>query len=383
MSNSPEEILKQFDKYLKSDEKSDDVAALVIREFLIPVEGKDGVVFPATYASKTKGQESDYNIDPIGKGGNVWNEPNVCLIDSVGSQANRMEPLFKKPPYDELVPQITFQAGDEEINLLDVGHRAGDAIVQRTELQDTLEKAFKAVLSSNPNHEPLAEIAPTSLVFGVWDSRNTQAKLPRLIASTIRAFDVRKLTRSAQYSPPLNYAEHGIFTKEEQKKAKGDSKNPLAQLGFVEVPATGTHGGVIADGDIRRDATLGLAALRLLKAKEDENAEEKKKTLTLRRYIFGLALTAFAAPTKNYLRQGCMLVNDSEKPAEIKEVHRNGQRTPIHFSHDNARSFAQKAMQEFWKDKTESGLPPNLTFQFDPDKARKDVQEAKKKAKKK
>ena len=377
MSNSPEEILKQFDKYLKSD----DVAALVIRESLIPVEGKDGVVFPATYAPKTKGQESDYNIDPIGKGGNVWHEPNVCLIDSVGSQANRMEPLFKKPPYNALVPQITVQAGSKKINLLDAGHRAGDAIARCSALQEPLQKAFEEVLASN--YEPLARIAPTSLVFGVWDSRNTQAKLPRLIASTIRAFDVRKLTRSAQYSPPLNYAEHGIFTKEEQKKAKGDSKNPLAQLGFVEVPATSTHGGVIADGDIRRDATLGLAALRLLKAKEDENAEEKKKTLTLRRYIFGLALTAFAAPTKNYLRQGCMLVNDSEKPAEIKEVHRNGQRTPIHFSHDNARAFAQKAMQEFWKDKTESGLPPNLTFQFDPDKARKDVQEAKKKAKKK
>ena len=373
-------MLERFDKYLKYE----DVAALVIRESLIPVEGKDGVVFPATYAPKTKGQESDYNIDPIGKGGNVWNEPNVCLIDSVGSQANRMEPLFKKLPYAALVPQITFQADDKPpINLLDVGHRAGDAIVRWTELQDTLEKAFKSVLSFN--HEPLAEIAPTSLVFGVWDSRNTQAKVSRLIASTIRAFNVRKLTRSAQYSPPLNYAEHEIFTKEEQKKAKGDSKNHLAQLGVVEVPATGTHGGVIADGGIRRDATLGLAALRLLKAKGDENAEEKKKTLMLRRYIFGLALTAFTAPVENYLRQGCMLVNDPkpEKPDESKEVHRNGQPTSINFDHEDALAFAQKATKEFWKDKTESGLPPNRTFQFDPDKARKDVQEAKKKAKKK
>ena len=41
----------------------------------------------------------------------------------------------------------------------------------------------------------LAKIAPTSLVFGAWDSRDTQAKLPRLIASTIRAYDVVKLSR--------------------------------------------------------------------------------------------------------------------------------------------------------------------------------------------
>lgn len=367
-------MLEQFDKYLESD----DVAALVIRESLIPVEGKDGIVFPATYAAGT-GFKGGYNIDSH----KDKEEQNVCLIDSVGSQANRMEPLFKKPHYNALVPQITFRAGDKEINLLDVGHRAGDAIVRCTELQDILEKAFNAVLSFN--HEPLAEIAPTSLVFGVWDSRNTQAKVPRLIASTIRAFDVRELTRSAQYSPPLNYAEHEIFTKEEQKKAKGDSKNHLAQLGVVEVPATGTHGGVIADGGIRRDATLGLAALRLLKAKGDENAEEKKKTLTLRRYIFGLALTAFTAHTENYLRQGCMLVNDPEpeKPDESKEVHRNGQPTLINFDHEDALAFAQKAMKEFWKDKTESGLPSNRTFRFDSGKARKDVKEAKKKAKKK
>lgn len=370
MSNSSEEMLEQFDKYLESD----DVAALVIRESLIPVEGKDGVVFPATYAAGTN-FKGGYNIDsPKGK-----EEQNVCLIDSVGSQANRMEPLFKKPPYDELVPQIIFRAGgDKEINLLDVGHRAGDAIVRCTELQDTLEKAFKAVLSFN--HEPLGEIAPTSLVFGVWDSRNTQAKLPRLIASTIRAFNVRKLTRSAQYSPPLDYSKQEVFTEEEKQKAEGDSKNPLAQQGFVAHPATGSHGGVIADEGIRRDAVLSLAALRLLKTKEDGDA--KKKRLTLRRYIFGLALTAFTAPTENYLRQGCMLVNDPENPAKIEEVHRNGQRTSINFDHEDALAFAQKAMQEFWKDKTESGVPPNQTFQFDPDKARKDVQEAKKKAKK-
>ena len=51
----------------------------------------------------------------------------------------------------------------------------------------------------------MAKIAPTSLVFGVWDSRDTQAKLPRLIASTVRAFDVKRLKRSAQYNPSTDY----------------------------------------------------------------------------------------------------------------------------------------------------------------------------------
>ena len=370
MSNSSEEILKQFDnKYLKSE----DVAALVIRESLIPVEGKDGIVFPATYAAGTgfKGGYIDSHKDK--------EEQNVCLIDSVGSQANRMEPLFKKPPYNALVPQIIVQAGSsKKINLLDAGHRAGDAIVRCTKLQDdTFERAFKEVLE-NSNYELLAKASPTSLVFGVWDSRKSQARIPRLIASTIRAFNVRKLTRSAQYFPPMNYTKEDVFTEAERQKAIGSDKNPLSQRGFVERPVTGSdsHGGVIADGGIRRDATLGLAALRLLRAKGNENAEEKKKQLTLRRYILGLALTVFTAPVDNYLRQGCMLVNDPENPAKIEEVHRNGQRTRFDVDHKDALAFAQLAAKEF-------GVGPGRTVMFDKERARKDIQEGKEKAKKK
>src|SRR6185437_8033439 len=153
-----------------------------------------------------------YNIDgpPDGK--------NVCLIDSVGSQANRMEPLFKEDEYAALVPQVTIKAGEKIVNLLEAGHRAGDAIVRCTALQEDLEAAFKAVLRGDS--EPLAKIAPTSLVFGVWDSRNTQAKLPRLIASTIRGYDVQKLTRSAQYVPATEYIDQGLLEDTDDKKQK-------------------------------------------------------------------------------------------------------------------------------------------------------------------
>jgi len=140
----------------------------------------------------------------------------------------------------------------------------------------------------------LAKVAPTSLVFGVWDSRDTQAKLPRLIASSIRAFDVRNLTRSAVYIPPLDYTELDVFSEEDKAKAEGNNKSALAQRGFVHNPASGAHGGVIADGGVRRDGTLGLAALRHLHAGKDAN-----KTLSLRRYILGLSLIAFIAPTEN------------------------------------------------------------------------------------
>jgi CRISPR-associated protein Csb1 len=310
-------------------------------------------------------QNSSYNIDGDPNGSNI------CLIDSVGSQANRIEPLFTREKYKDLVPQIVVKAGEKEVNLLEAGHRAGDAIVRCSELQQTLQDAFKAVLKGDAT--PLAKIAPTSLVFGVWDSRDTQAKLPRLVASTIRAFDVRRLKRGAVYIPPLDYAAHEVFSEEEKAKAEGDTKSPLAKRGFVHVPASGSHGGVIADGGIRRDATLGLAALRLLFAGKDEH-----KTLALRRYILGLALTAFTHNPSGYLRQGCLLVLDPDKPRNFVEVYPTGERKPATVTHLDALSYATAAAKAF-------GVGESKTVAFDKERAKKDVKgdgDAKAKAKK-
>jgi CRISPR-associated protein Csb1 len=327
--------LTQFDRYLTDDTGDNPPAALVIREHLMPAEGADGVLFPATFAAGD-GFRGGYNIDTDPKGSNV------CLIDSVGSQANRIEPLFKEERYKHLVPQIVVKAGEKEVNLLEAGHRAGDALVRSSALQKTLQDAFKA--SQRGDAELLAKITPTSLVFGVWDSRDTQEKRPRIVASTIRAFNVRELRRGAVYIPPVDYAALEVFSEEEKAKAEGDAKNPLAKRGFVHVPASGTHGGVIADGGIRRDAILGLAALRLLHAGKDT-----RKTLRLRRYILGLALVSFTHTPSAYLRQGCHLVRNPAKANENEfvEVYPSGERKPVAISHDNALGYATVAAREF------------------------------------
>src|SRR5216683_2043443 len=213
--------LVEYDRYLSDDCP----AALVIREPLIPVEGPDGVLFPATFAAGDN-FPGGYNIDGEPNG------TNVCLIDSVGSQANRIEPLFKEERYNHLVPQVVVKAGEKEVSILEAGHRAGDAIVRCSELQKELQDAFKAVLKGNA--EPMAKIAPTSLVFGVWDSRDTQAKLPRVIASTIRAFNVRKLTRSAQFNPATEFVNDKLLDEPTDK----DTKGSYAERGFIHVPAS-------------------------------------------------------------------------------------------------------------------------------------------------
>ena len=325
-------------------------AALVVREHLMPVEGLDGVLFPASFAaSEDKTFKGGYNVDTFADG------KNICLIDSVGSQANRIEPLFARHQYAGLVPQVVITAGTKKVNLLDAGHRAGDAIVRCSELQGELRNAFQELQRGNA--EPLAKIAPTSIIFGAWDSRDTQAKLPRLVASTIRAFDVRQLTRSAQFIPATEYVAEGLLDEALDKKMQ----DAYSGRGFIHVPASGSPGGVIAAGGVRRDASLHLAALRLLTVGEDQ-----QKTLALKRYVLGLALTAFTYPPSGYLRQGCNLVLDPDKPREFSEVFNDGRRVPATVTPEQALDYAKAAASEF-------GVGNDRAVCFDKEKAKADL----------
>src|SRR5581483_6238445 len=172
------DLLEQYDQWLHDES---DVAALTMRQWLVPIEGEDAIIFPPTYTLADtdvggrfgkgepipgvyKGQKGPmgYNIDFLDDG------TSVCQIDSVGSQANRMEPIFMRESLKRLVPQVKIRAGDKEVNLLEAGHRAADAIVRFSDLLEDLEEAFNAVRDGDATK--LANIAPTSLVFGVWDS---------------------------------------------------------------------------------------------------------------------------------------------------------------------------------------------------------------------
>ncbi|MBA4192326.1 MAG: type I-U CRISPR-associated protein Cas7 [Planctomycetaceae bacterium] len=314
-------------------------AALVIREYLIPVEGGDGVFFPATYAAQ-QGADRDkekfqggYNLDIFPDGSNV------CLIDSVGSQANRIEPLFAAGEYADLVPQIvvTFPAQGIRLNLLHANHRAADAIIRCSPFEKELRAAFQEVLRGNA--EKLAQFAPTSLVFGVWDSRDTSAKVPRLLASTIRAFNVRGHTRSANFLTQMtvDLAKLDILPGAESKD------------GFANALASRAPGGIqlMPNGSIRRDVTIGLAALRRLAVLEADGTLSVDRTKSLRRYILGLSLVALTAPQDPYLRQGCNLVPDTDKPREFKVVNLDGTRPDAKLSHEEALKYARAAAKEF------------------------------------
>lgn len=330
--------------------------ALTLKQKLLPVEGADSVIFPPTYAG------IGYNIDTLSDG------TKVAMIDSVGSQANRMEPLFiaaskdePKNPLSALVPQLMIRYGDNKVaSILEAGHRLGDALIRSSELADEAHNAFQEFHDTG-DVTSIARLAPTSLVFGVWDSRDTQAKLPRIVQSVIRAWNIDDLKRSAQYKPPVNYAELDVFSEAEREKQEGNQKSQLAQRGFVDVPATKQHGGVIVHGEILRDVTINLIALRRLKA---------ENPTVIRRYILGLAAVAATEPLDGFLRQGCLITPHPDAPAEWSVVGRDGDRRPVELNEEVAFEFAKKSAEVF-------GVEPDREVLFEKTRATKDAKKSK------
>lgn len=332
--------------------------ALYLKQQLFSVEGAGGVIFPPTYL------DIGYNIDVLSDG------TRVATVDSVGSQANRMEPAFKAATggtanrLASLVPQITIDLGDKRsVSILDAGHRLGDAIIRSSSLKDEAKSAFETFLKDGDT-AALAKLAPTSLVFGVWDSRDTSAKLPRIVQSVVRAWNVDRLTRSAVYSPPTDYSTLDIFSEDDKAKAEGDPKNPLAKRGFVNALANSAPGGVVAHGPIVRDVTINLVALRRLNSKKNGEA--------LRRYVLGLSLVAATEPIDGFFRQGCLLTADPSVSAQWHAIQRTGERDGLDLTADRAFEYATSAAKAF-------GVGPNKNVTFDKALARLDVTEGGKK----
>ncbi len=357
-------------------------AAIVMKQWLKPVGGE--VIFPPTYAapSQKKGDPPVYNIDRFGetsilrktleKLGKVQTfvdaerteqgrERSVCIIDSIASQANRIEPAFADVLAEgRLVPRVIIKVeiknddgGKEEqaINLLDAGHRAADAIVRFSSLDEDLGKAIRA--RRDGDSMPLAKIAPTSLVFGMWDSRATGVKVPRIMSSIIRAYDVLEYRRSAQYFQATDYAAAGVAAEKGE-----DALRKLADEGMAEVPATFGLGGIEARGGICREASLNLVTLRDTvtvvrtkdgKQKQSDMGKSREETLKLQRYLLGLALvslTWFDGKTLN-LRQGCQLVALPDKPMTRICVSADGSETDFRMDKDSAIEYAKKSAEDF------------------------------------
>jgi len=183
------------------------------RTRLQPAGGEGDKVFPPTYAGAV------YATEKRRLPGR--DEPVECvLLDSVQSQANRMEEALQKALDDERLslplvevdfdpywdPENTNDKLSNDMRLLDpVGkisslqapHRIADAILRDSLLdgkpfrQSDIGRAIDRVGLWNAT--PLFELCPTALLFGMWDSTGRKgglgAKFERAMVSEIVGID--------------------------------------------------------------------------------------------------------------------------------------------------------------------------------------------------
>ena len=375
--------------------------ALTMRQKLLPVTATDdkpvtatddnhkpGIIYPPTYAG------IGYSIDTLA------DNKRVALIDSVGSQANRMEPIFKEKfsangaddKAEWLVPQVEIilspgkdknraeQAHQEKRSLLDLAHRSADAVVQSCpDLKKLVDSAFESLRRGDAG--PLCKVAPTSLVFGVWDSRGGSGeKRPRLVRSVIRAWDVDVLHAAAQFNSVWK-----ALDKDQQDDLTTEAKARKAKLsvkGFADAPAVfkaktkllkyvdgapnpeaRVLGGILVRDRIEREVTVNLLALRNLRGTTPD------ETAKIQKYLLGLALLAATHEIDLFLREGCQLRYASTED-DWYSVPRRGTTSKVNLGTTTARAavlkFTLAAAKPFGE-----GWPRKLEHQFDLAEAKK------------
>jgi len=354
--------------------------ALHLKQRLLAVEGADGeeqIIYPPTYA------DIGYNIDRLSDG------TRVALIDSVGSQANRLEPAFKSDSghgLQDLVPQIEIILRKEPCNacdgckkaktpsadkcenpwkerrsLFDLAHRAADAVVQSSPtLLPKIEEAFQT-LRKTGNAAPLCTIAPTSLLFGCWDSRGGSGeKRPRLVRAIIRAWDVDQLQSAAQFNSVWKALDRDQRSALEKALPKGKK---LSEKGFKDATAVKYKdgrrvlGGILVRGPIQRDVTINLVALRGLHGGQQTGA--------LRKYLLALSVLSATADIELFLREGCHL-RYADDADQWYAVPRRGSNVPVDLVSEQARQlvldYARAGYKPFQQAWDELGLGAEHEF---------------------
>src|SRR5688572_5771563 len=182
----------------------EDGVAIRLRQRLQPAGGPGDKIFPPTYATgdgklkyATEHRRRDENDVP------------AVLLDSVASQANRIEEsllaAWESGALHFPVIGVDF-SGDPElrdlgtITALQAPHRIADAILRdATDLDGTTLfrdlPAGRAFTDATPrNATAVYALCPTALVFGVWDSTGPKgglgAKFARALTSEIVALGV-------------------------------------------------------------------------------------------------------------------------------------------------------------------------------------------------
>lgn len=344
---------------------------------LEPAGGPGDKIFPPTHAVDDKDKKKagakyaleDRRID----GQNV----KCVLIDSVQSQANRMEEaleaLWDEKKISLPVVSVDFSSVAPEVGRvtsLSAPHRIADALLRDSLLNGQLFRLSdigKSFTDASPrNATALFKVCPTGLVFGLWDSTGPKgglgAKFQRALVSEIvgiNAVEGRKTSSriDSATTGKIDYPLYKAAAREEMwtaepaqalmengepvkvgKKEKAGKPSAVV-LGNIAPSIDDVAGGVTID-KARHTVVLSLASLRRLGF--TTGAEEARTVLA----ALGLLAVFSAERCGHDLRSRCLLVPKQGAALKLEAVARDGSTTPLDLDFDGAITLYNEAVNK-------------------------------------
>ena len=354
--------------------------AIRVRQTLQPAGGKGDKVFPPTYST------SDNNkLKYVDEPRRIDGQEVVCvLLDSVASQANRMEEaLLEAWRRNELsfpVVGVDFASAAPEladlgtITTLETPHRIADAIFRdsvgadgKTLFRDTPEG--KAYTDATPRDATAVyRLCPTALALGVWDSTGPKgglgAKFQRAVASEIVAINALHGKKVGSRLDPLQIPSSiEIYPRKDDEsdwtldpeQAKHKAGKPVSvkpseiNHGNVAPTVDQSAGGITFEYAVQT-VVLSIPALRKLRFKTGYD----RKPLASPEAAADAARTAIAALAiagvvhlreKGYdLRSRCLLVPES--PFHLELVMADGTSQEVSVGLADASRLVEEAAAE-------------------------------------
>ena len=342
-----------------------------------PAGGSGDKVSPPTYMGGKYATEKRY-LD--------GNEVDCVLMDSVQSQANRMEEALRDEweSNSAPIPVVTVNfTGDMPkpflVTSLDAPHRIVDALLRDSHLDGIRfresDVGKKLDVMGVKNATPLFELCPTALLFGMWDSTGPRGgsgvKIQRAIVSEMVGFHATQgVKTSSRIDPaeiivkagPLYKTPDGHWTLDPDEAHKDSKGNPelyrsprsdsAAKAGS---PSNANHGNIppdISDGGFtiskaRQTTTISLPAIRRLRFPMDGPGSDAAVDNAAQTVLVALGLFAATLVREQGadLRSRCLLIPTA--PVVWEMIDKPGE-DPCQFdiTSDQARRVYIQAVKE-------------------------------------